>query len=109
MLRGMSLRIFRVTVRGRFGELDEPTLARLRAEADAHDTLEARFTATGTLVYDLRYKAFSFRIEVRARGEDAETEAIQAAEAAAVAHLDAAGIPWRDLRSEAADMADVWR
>ncbi len=105
----MSLHIYRATVRGRFGDLDDATRATLLAEAAEHETLvAARFTPAGTFVYDERLQFFSFRFEMRETGDDHAVDVIVHAEAAAAAALDAAGIAWRDLRVTARDMADVW-
>lgn len=104
--------IFRVTVRGRFADLDEPTRAALLADADALDAIRAHFTADGRLTYDARLDFFSFRIERRERsddGADRTTEAFEHAVAAAAAHLDRLGAGYRYLKPAGSDMASVWR
>jgi hypothetical protein len=97
--------IYRVFVRGRFGELDDATRERLLAELDEHDVLAARFSREGSLTYERMLHNFTFRIEVRDPDEDA---ALERAEQQAIAHLERAGIPFRDLRVSATDMASVW-
>lgn len=104
----VSLRIFRVLVRGRFTDLDDATRARLRAEVDEHTVAAAGFGESGSLTYDGTLGAFGFRIQVRARGDDAEAEAIALGERAARAELDRLGAGCGDLRSTATDMAAVW-
>jgi hypothetical protein len=97
--------IWRVFVRGRFGDLDEPTRDRLLAELDQHDVLAARFTPEGSMTYERMLHNFTIRVEVR---EPEEDDALARAEALAVAQLERAGIPHRDLRTSATDMATVW-
>ena len=107
----MSTRVYRVLVRGRFGDLDDATRRRLLAEAGEHDAVDAAFTAAGTLTYDTRLVAFSLRYEVRRPGDTGDPQAAAERDplARAGADLAAAGIPFRDLRVQARDMADVWR
>ncbi|MCU1487862.1 MAG: hypothetical protein JWN67_4608 [Actinomycetia bacterium] len=98
--------IYRVIVRGRFVELDEPTRERLRAELDEHDVLVAgRFTTEGSLTYERPLRNFTMRFEVREPDQDA---AFAEAERRTVAHLDAAGIPHVVDRVVGSDMATVW-
>ena len=98
--------IYRVIVRGRFVELDEPTRDRLRAELDEHDVLNAgRFTTEGTLTYERPLRNFTMRFEVRDADEDV---AKARAEQLAVDHLARAGIPHQGFRVVARDMASVW-
>jgi hypothetical protein len=107
----MSTRVYRALVRGWFGDLDDATRRRLLAEAGEHDTLDAAFTAAGTLTYDTRLVAFSLRYEVRQAGDtdDPQAQVERDTLARAASELAAAGIPFRDLRVQARDMADVWR
>jgi hypothetical protein len=98
--------IYRVIVRGRFGELDEETRARLRDGLDEHDVLNAgRFTKEGTLTYERPLRNFTMRFEVREPDQDA---AFAEAERRTVEHLDRAGIPHRVDRVVGSDMASVW-
>lgn len=92
-------------MRGRFGDLDEATRARLLAELDDHDVLAARFTREGSLTYERPLHNFTFRVEVR---EDDEDAALARAEAVAVEALTRAAIPCGRLRVVASDMARVW-
>jgi hypothetical protein len=103
-----ALRILRVLVRGRFDGLDEPSRARLLAEADRHSVADAAFTETGTLTYDRALSSFGFRVQLRVRGDGAEDRAIAHAEQAARAALDGLGVGCRDVRTTVSDMAAVW-
>jgi hypothetical protein len=104
----MAQRTYRVIVRGRFDGLDEPTRTRLLNEAAEHDVLTARFTDDGTLTYDRRIDAFQHRAVVRVdEGPGEEDVALTAGELAAVEHLDAAGLGYRDLRAKATCVDDV--
>jgi hypothetical protein len=104
----VSLHIYRVLVRGRFAALDDAARARLLAEADEHTVAAAGFGESGVLTYDRTLGAFGFRIQVRARGDDAEAEAVATAERAAHAELDRLGAGCGELRTSASDMAAVW-
>lgn len=66
----MSLRLYLVTLRGEFGELDDATRRRLLLEAPSHDG-SAEFSRNGTFTYDTALDSFSFRFEIRV-GEDAD-------------------------------------
>ncbi len=103
----MSVRIFRVTVRGQFGELDEATRSRLIAEAPDHDFVtQAAFTRDGTFSYEPNLIAFSFRYEVRV---DEGGDAVEPSIAAAAKYLHGHGIPSKHIRATATDMATMWR
>jgi hypothetical protein len=105
----MTLHIYRVLVRGRFDELDPNVRAALVAGAADHDVVLAEFTTTGTLTYEPAVTFFTFRVEVRASGDDPAAAATAAAKAKAVEYLSTRSIGYRDLSVLAADMADVWR
>ncbi|WCO67224.1 DUF6204 family protein [Iamia majanohamensis] len=110
----MATHIHRVTVRGRFADLTDDDRARLRAAADDHEALRARFTPEGTLVYDGRLDFFSVRVEVRERTEDdtppgdVTARAEDAGRGRALALLEGLGVSGRDLRTTSTDMASVW-
>jgi hypothetical protein len=104
----VSLRTYRVIVRGFFDGLDDGRRARLRAEAAAHDLFDSAFTEEGSLTYDEKLSAFSARVLVRVEpGADEVAEAQTAAELKALEHLDALGVGHRQLRSTATCMDDV--
>ncbi len=103
----MSVRIFRVTVRGQFDALDDATRAQLVAEAPDHDFVsQAAFTRDGTFSYEPNLVAFSFRYEVRV---DEDGDALEPAIAAAAKYLHDRGIPSKHIRATATDMATMWR
>lgn len=77
----MSGSTYRVTVRGRFGALDERAQRFLASEQANHDIFKSAFTAEGSFTYELVTKFFNLRYEVRsgdgpaAAGELARVEA----------------------------------
>ncbi|MET0921135.1 MAG: DUF6204 family protein, partial [Acidimicrobiia bacterium] len=87
----MTLRIFRVTVRGRFGALAEPVRARLLTDAAAHDVVKAAFTETGTLTYERTLHSFTFRFRLR---DDSEAEADADSRATVMADAEARATAW---------------
>jgi hypothetical protein len=104
----VSLRTYRVIVRGVFDGLDDVQRDRLRAEASAHDLFDAAFTEAGSLSYDGSLSAFNVRVVVEVeRGTDEEADAQTAGELAALEHLDALGVGHRRLRSTVTSMDDV--
>lgn len=104
----MSSREFRITVRGAFDGLTSAQRVELLAEAEAHDIFHAAFTPEGHLSYDIAARpAFTFRfLESGEKAEDI-TAASERAEAAAVAWLSEHGYRYKNLRSQATDMAEV--
>ncbi|MGY1616241.1 DUF6204 family protein [Geodermatophilus sp. SYSU D00691] len=68
----------------------------------------ARFNEAGTLTYDERLATFSHRVLVRVpAGPAEEDEAHTAGELAAIEHLDAARLGYRNLRSTVTCVDDV--
>ena len=109
----MALQIYRVTVRGFFTDLDPDVRARLLAEVDQHDALDAAFTEAGTITYDRSLTAFSFRYQLRVTLDDADRVGADAAARQggldrATAALDVVGASAKHLRVTASNMADVW-
>jgi hypothetical protein len=104
----VSTRDFRITVRGAFDGLASDQRAELLAEAEAHDIFHSEFTAEGHLTYDIAARpAFTFRfLESGEKAEDI-TAATERAEAAAAAWLSQRGYAYKNLRSQAADMAEA--
>jgi hypothetical protein len=102
------MKIYRVLVRGRFGDLDDEAGARLRAEADDHDVLGAAFTEHGTLTYDRSLDFLTCRYQLRLDDGD-EADAADRAVTRARHDLAAVGIPHGDLTAKVIDMASVWR
>jgi len=104
----MELHIYRALVRGRFGTLDPDLRADLLARAGEHSVFDAAFTRAGTLTYDDRLVAFTFRYEIRESGDDPEAAAKSQALAMATASLADGGITHGELDVTLTDMADVW-
>jgi hypothetical protein len=104
----VSLRTYRVIVRGVFDGLDDAQRNRLRAEASAHDIFDSAFTEAGSLTYEKSLAAFSVRVVVQVEpGIDEAADAQTAGELAALEHLDALGVGHRNLRSTVTCMDDV--
>ncbi|MFI6539843.1 DUF6204 family protein [Nonomuraea sp. NPDC050547] len=89
--------MFRVTVRGSFGPLDERARAAIEAAAGP------AYTPAGTFTHDATMAAFTFRCQVAAGPADGEAEAGQAALAALAAH----GLPHRVLNLAVTDLRQV--
>lgn len=103
------MRIFRVTVRGWFRDLTDPQRASLVAMADAHDVVSVgAFSEAGTLTYERWLHTFTFRVQLRAEGDDAEELVVQQASEMATARVAALGAHHRSVRATAQDMADIW-
>jgi hypothetical protein len=104
----VSTRDFRITVRGTFDGLTSDQRAELLTAAEAHDLYHAEFTPEGHLSYDIAARpAFTFRfLESGEKAEDV-TAATERAEAATVAWLGKRGYAYKNLRSQATDMAEV--
>lgn len=85
---------FRITVRGRFADLDDDQRRRLRAAQSEHDMFAARFTPEGTFLYtpELVFFQHRFLIDVdEADPDDAEELAKLNGEDHATADLDRRG------------------
>ncbi|HEY9556694.1 MAG TPA: DUF6204 family protein [Acidimicrobiales bacterium] len=103
------MRIFRVTVRGWFDGLDDERRAALLAVADDHDVVSVgAYTEAGTLTYERSLHTFTFRVQLRAEGDDAEAEVLERATALATDRLADLGAGHRDVRANAKDMASIW-
>ncbi|MFI6291051.1 DUF6204 family protein [Nonomuraea sp. NPDC050790] len=89
--------MFRVTVRGSFGPLDER--ARTAVEAAAGPA----YTPEGTFTHDATMAAFTFRCQIAAADGDGEAEA----ELAALEALAAHGHPHRVLKVAVTDLREV--
>ena len=100
------MKIFRVTVRGRFDQLTDEQRAALLAVAAEHDVVSVGgFTETGTLAYERALHTFTFRVQLRDEGE---AVVLERATEMAVAEVEALGVAHRDVRARAIDMASVW-
>jgi hypothetical protein len=82
--------------------------AELLAVAEAHDIFHSQFTAEGHITYDIAARpAFTFRfLESGEKPEDIAA-ATERAEAAAAAWLSQRGYGYKNLRSQATDMAEA--
>lgn len=105
----MSLRIYRVAVRGRFADLTDEARAMLVAEAPEHDTVSVgAFTDEGTFTYEPSIDFFTFRFQIRSRGDDARSDAELEAIDRAERYLSHRHLGFRALKVQATDMATVW-
>ena len=75
------MRVFRVTVRGKFGSLDVATHAYLAREQPEHDIFKSAYTAEGTFTYDERIQFFNLRYEIHCDGESDGPETLARQEA----------------------------
>jgi Family of unknown function (DUF6204) len=100
--------IFRVIVRGRFSSLSEASRAYLSDAQDEHDVSRAAFTREGTLTYDSKLDFFSFRYEVRPRGERVDEVAAQIALREVEQFMITMGFGFGDLKVTVSDTSEVW-
>ena len=99
---------FRVTVRGRFGDLSDRARRYLAGAVDEHDIFVSAFTEEGTFTYDQRLAFFNLRYEVTVSGDDRAATAERRALDEAAAFLDTMGFAHRGLRATVADMSAMW-
>ena len=100
-----STSTYRVTVRGRFHQLDDSARRYLNSHRAEHDIFLSGFTPEGTLTYDDRLDFFNLRYEVRLTGDDVSPDrAIEAAEAEAAAFLGTLKLGHRNLHSSVMDL-----
>lgn len=99
------MRVFRVTVRGRFAGLSEAARRRLVAAQAEHDLFLSAFTEEGTFSYDDRIQFFNLRYEVRLRDGAPESDATELALLQAEDFLRTLGIGATGLRAAAMDMS----
>jgi hypothetical protein len=102
----MTAHTFRITVRGFFDALTHAQRSELLAEADQHDILRTAHTPDGHLSYDLSAReAFAFRFLKTGQEEADVTAATEWAENAAATWLSDRGYGFKNLRSQAVDLA----
>ncbi|MBV2357763.1 hypothetical protein KUM39_25970 [Streptomyces sp. J2-1] len=104
----MTIRTFRITVRGVFDGLDSGQRAALLADAAEHDVLRAAFTPEGHLSYDITARpAFTFRFSATGEEEEDILVAAEEAENTARAWLSERGYGFKNLRSSAEDLSQA--
>jgi hypothetical protein len=96
--------IFRVTVRGRFTDLDDAGRRRLLAAVDDHDMLTGGFSGNGSLSYDRALDFFSFRVQFQATVEATDRAVCDRGLALATRAVEDLGVDFRDMRASATDM-----
>ncbi|MFD9338284.1 DUF6204 family protein [Streptomyces sp. NPDC060028] len=102
----MSIRTFRITVRGSFDGLTDEQRAELLAVAPEHDMLRAEFTPEGDLTYDLAARPFfTFRFLDSGEAEEDILDATARAELAAESWLTERGYGFKRLTSQAQDLS----
>jgi hypothetical protein len=108
MSDGIPARVYRVTVRGRFGDLTDVARRYLVGHQADHEIFNSGYTAEGTFTYDSRIDFFNFRYEVRVIDEEpqvaAETQALVETEA----FLRTMKFGYRDLKVESVNLSAIW-
>ncbi len=106
--------MYRVTVRGRFRDLDPAVRQYLVRAQSEHDIFRSAYTAEGTFTYDQRIMFFNLRYEVRidtadsACGGDSSALAAVTAEVEAETFLTTMGFSHDLLKTETVDVTAVW-
>ncbi len=104
----MDTQIFRVTVRGRFGELSEAAHAYLVGHVDEHRIERSGYTPEGTFTYDERIAFFNLRSEVRTTEHDGAAAAGAIGLAEAETFLSTMGFSHRGLKVTVTDLSKMW-
>ena len=99
--------VYRVTVRGRFHNLDERTRAQLVRELPEHDIFKSAYSTEGTFTYDEQILFFNLRYEVRTDGgsEKAGTTGMNEAEL----FLRTLGYGHTALKVNVVDTSAMWQ
>lgn len=98
--------MYRVTVRGRFDNLDDMTRSYLAREQAHHDIFVAAYTSEGTFTYDERILFFNLRYEIRTNA--GSEEAKMAALAEAETFLRTLGYGFKGLKATVVDTSAMW-
>lgn len=101
---------YRITVRGRFSDLNEHQCAHLRTHQTDHDMFTARFTPEGTFLYTRELVNYQHRFLItvdEVNPDDAELEAHIRAEELAGADLAGRGLTGRTVEVSAVCVEDV--
>ena len=102
----MTTHTVRITVRGFFDALTQAQRSELLAEADQHDVVQTAYTPAGHLSYDLSAReAFAFRFLDTGQEEADIAAATERAETEASTWLNERGYGFKNLRSQAVDLA----
>lgn len=99
------LRVYRVTVRGRFHELGDEQRRYLVRTQREHDVFVSAYTPEGTFTYDERIAFFNLRYEVRAASE---ADAAAAGTAEAGAFLRTMHFGHKALKANVLDVSAIW-
>lgn len=101
--------VYRVTVRGRFSDLDERQRARLTDALAEHDIFVSAYTPEGTFTYDHKLDFFNLRYEIRIDHGTSTTEiAAERGRSEAELFLRTLGYGHAALRVTVVDMATMW-
>jgi hypothetical protein len=103
-----ELRVYRVTVRGRFHDLTDRARRYLVAAQPEHDIFVSAYTPEGTFTYDERIQFFNFRYEVRADGPSATDDATLHGLIETETFLRTMGFGYTGLRASASDLTAMW-
>ena len=103
-----DLHIFRVTVRGRFFELNESQRHYLVESLDDHHITKSAYNGEGTFTYDSNIYSFSLRYEIRTEGDQPEVAAAERGLSQAETFLRTLGIGYQHLKVTATDMQSMW-
>jgi hypothetical protein len=101
-------RVHRVTVRGRFRDLDEQARRYLVRVQPEHDVFVSAYTPEGTFTYDARIQFFNLRYEIRTAGAEASAEAAIAGEVEAEGFLRTMGFGHGELKVDVVDVSAIW-
>ena len=105
MSDGAPSRVYRVTVRGRFGDLTEQARHYLVSNQAEHEIFNSGYTSEGTFTYDSRIDFFNFRYEVRVIDDEPQAAAETNSLVETEAFLRTMKFGYRDLKVESVEAA----
>jgi hypothetical protein len=108
MTDGLPARVYRVTIRGRFGDLTGVARSYLVGNQADHEIFNSGYTAEGTFTYDSRIDFFNFRYEVRVIDDEPQAAAETHALVETEAFLRTMKFSYRDLKVESVDASAIW-
>ncbi len=103
-----SVRVFRVTVRGRFSGLSEQAHRYLTAAQAEHDIFTSAYTPEGTFTYNSKLDFFNLRYEIRSGAAEPVVDAAQRAMNEASLFLSTMKFGYRDLKVDVVDLTAMW-